>query len=112
MRKAIIATFVGFFIFIVLGVSIYKLGLGNHVQNFILNIRNYDGSITRIQLLNLAFMILLMFSCSILGFFLSKRKGRDKFAWGVLCFFFNVWALILLWFLPGSKTSSKNMKGI
>jgi cytochrome bd-type quinol oxidase subunit 2 len=44
---------------------------------------------------------------SFLGYILSKRKNKDKKKWAILCFIFNIWALIILYFLPSEEKSNK-----
>jgi len=40
---------------------------------------------------------------SYLGYKLAKGKNRDKSKWAVLCFIFNVWGLIYLYFMPDAE---------
>jgi len=111
MKKALIATVSGLLIFIGLGVLIFKFNLGIHVHNLILSIRDYGGPITGIQSLNLLFMSFLILLSTIIGFFLAKKKGKNRFLWAILCFFFNIWALIVLWLLPSLNTELKRGTG-
>jgi hypothetical protein len=57
--------------------------------------------------IGLSIIIFSMSLFSILGFLLSKKKGRDPLRWTFLCFFFQVWALIYLWSLPGLNDRRK-----
>ena len=107
MKKVLIATFVGLLTFIALGVLIFEFNLGSPLHNLILSIKDYDGLITRIQLLNLLFMSLFILLSTIIGFFLAKKKGKNRFLWAILCFFFNIWALIIIWLLPSSNNKLK-----
>jgi hypothetical protein len=103
MKKVLITTFAGLLTFIVLSVFIFEFNLGSPLHKFILGIKDHDGLITRIQLLNLLFMCLFILLSTVIGYFLAKKKGKSRFLWPILCFFFNIWALIILWLLPSSK---------
>jgi hypothetical protein len=37
------------------------------------------------------------------GYLIAGRKNRNKQNWGALCFFLNIWGLILLGFLPSKE---------
>jgi len=104
MKKVLITSFASLLTFIVLGFLVFEFNLGSPLYNFILGIKDHDGLITRIQLLNLLFITLFILLSMVIGFFLAKKKGKSRFLWLILCFFFNIWALIILWLLPSSDT--------
>ena len=62
---------------------------------------NYNDK--SVWLINLVVMISVMVTSAIIGYRLSIKKKRNQTFWMVLCFIFNIWALIILWFLPVSK---------
>ena len=43
----------------------------------------------------------------ILGYVIAKRKNRNAHNWAGLCFFFNIWGVISLSFLPSSEAEPK-----
>jgi hypothetical protein len=44
------------------------------------------------------FFVLVVFA--FIGYRLSKKKRRNQILWTILCFLFNIWAVLILWFLP------------
>lgn len=52
------------------------------------------------QALGIGITLVVMGVCSLLGSLLAQRKNRPLLKWMLLCFLFNVWALIVLWSLP------------
>ena len=105
MKRVLIGLLVAFLAFIGFGIAIFKFGLGNIVYNLFSDSQSVH--IRRFQLLNLFGIGLFMTLSSVFGFFLSKRKNRNRLKWSVLCFFFNLWALLVLWFLPASNNDGK-----
>ena len=39
-------------------------------------------------------------STALVGYWLAKRKNRSQKKWAILCFFINIWGLVVLYFLP------------
>ncbi len=37
------------------------------------------------------------------GYVLAKKKNRNGKAWAILCFFINIWGIIILYFVPSQK---------
>ena len=110
MNRIFTGTLLAFLAFIAFGVGIFKFGLGNVVYNLFSD--NKDVCISRFQFLNLFGISIFMILFSIFGFFLSKKKGRNRFKWSLLCFFFNFWAFIILWFLPTLNNNVEQHKKI
>lgn len=107
MKKVLIIMSASLLTFIVLGLLIFEFNLGSSLHKFIVGIKDHDRLITRIQLLNLLVMSLFILLSMVIGFFLAKKKGRSRSLWSILCFLFNIWALIILWLLPSSNTKLK-----
>ena len=107
MKKVLIIMSASLLTFIVLGLLVFEFNLGSSLHKFIVGIKDHDRLITRIQLLNLLVMSLFILLSMVIGFFLAKKKGRSRCLWSILCFLFNIWALIILWLLPSSNTKSK-----
>jgi hypothetical protein len=42
------------------------------------------------------------------GYWFAKRKNRSQKKWAVLCFFLNIWGLIILFFLPALRLGRLN----
>ena len=43
----------------------------------------------------------------ILGYKLSFKKNRNDIFWSILCFFSNIWGVIILWLLPDLDEEKK-----
>ena len=94
-------------LFVSVGLSLYCLGFGNSIYYLFYGMQKSDGITTDPQIINLLVMILLISLSGLMGYHLSKKKGKNKLKWVALCFLFNIWALIVLWFLPETKAKSK-----
>jgi O-antigen/teichoic acid export membrane protein len=91
----------------VLGFAIFRFGLGHFLAKSYEYAKDKDY-IQLLRLLNLFVLGLFTISCSVAGFFISKKKQRDQITWAILCFFFTFWALIILILLPASSPKRKD----
>lgn len=107
MRRIWIGLLIFLIFFIALGFATFKLGLGHFVAKCIEDLENTNLYIHHSQLVSLIVVGLFVIIFSVLGFFLAKKRGRDRFTWTILCFFFNFWAFIILLLLPASDVSKK-----
>ena len=55
------------------------------------------------QLVGLMLTIFFMFLSSILGNIVARKKNRNVWFWSLTCFIFNIYAFIILIFLPKAK---------
>jgi hypothetical protein len=99
MKKIAWAALIFLFLFIALGVSIHKLGLGHFLARSSEDIIR-TGYLGWLNLIALGFFGI---TFSILGFLLARRRGRNRVTWAILCFFFNLLGFVILWLLPASK---------
>jgi len=94
----IVASFAALFIF--LNVIMINLNLREVVFSSFLFKEKYKQVII---LIPVGFSIL----TSYVGYIVARKKGRRKRHWSVICFFLNIWGLIILLFLPSlSETHS------
>lgn len=103
-KSIIVGILIFLLLFVGLGFAIFKLGLGHFVAKSYENARDKDY-IHQLRLLSLFAGVLFAISCSVAGFFVAKKRGRNKVKWIILCFFFNLWGLIILLLLPRKEKS-------
>ena len=70
------------------------------IYNYFSGVSEAGYKMPTYQLLNLMVIFSLMAISAILGNYISKKKKRNQTLWTVLCFIFNIWAVVTLWFLP------------
>jgi cytochrome bd-type quinol oxidase subunit 2 len=98
----IVATFAALFIF--LNVVMIKLNLREAVFRSFLFKEEYKQLTV---LIPVGFSIL----TSYLGYIVARKKGRRKKHWTFICFFLNIWGLIILFFLPSLSGTHRGKAG-
>jgi hypothetical protein len=88
------------FLFILVLVAIFVIDIRALVYDFFSSIGKGEVSLSYHQLLNLVVMLFVFVVFAFIGYRLSKKKRRNQILWTILCFLFNVWAVLVLWFLP------------
>ena len=53
---------------------------------------------------NSKYIFLLGIPSVIIGARLARQRGRSTLRWAIICFFINIFGLILLWLLPSEPT--------
>jgi cytochrome bd-type quinol oxidase subunit 2 len=73
----------------------------------------FDSFLFREGYRYLSFLLLMAFSVltCYAGYLFAKKKKRDKRLWAILCFFLNIWALIVLLFLPSERKRGEQRRG-
>lgn len=97
LAAKVLITFLILFIF--LEILMKKFNLRNVVSNPSLY-TDYKG-------IGLSLTFFLSLITSYIGFLFAKKKNRDRKTWIVLCFFLNIWGVIILLFLPKKSTKSE-----
>lgn len=83
------------------GGSIFLIAvLRKLIFQFYTNIGGGTFNITKFQLMNIVAMVILTTISALTCNRLAKNKGRNQFLWILISFFINLWAVIILWFLP------------
>ena len=100
MEKLIKVKFIVVGIFILLVVLFFMSDLRTHIYNYFSGMGLTEYKISSYRLYNLIAMLFVMTFSALIGNRISIRKKRNQMLWTVLCFIFNIWAVIILWFLP------------
>ena len=95
-----------FLVFFV-GISLYCLWGCDSIYYLFYDIQKSDGIKIDTWSINLLVMGLLITFSGLMGYYLSKKKRKNRLKWVVLCVLFNIWSLVILWLLPESKNKSK-----
>lgn len=82
--------------FVVTLILIFK----NTFFKFFLTISNNDFFIKNIKLIVSLYMGILILASAVCCYRLSKKKKRNPVVWTILGMLFNVWPLLILWYLP------------
>lgn len=101
MRRIWVGALIFVLLFIVLGFATFKFGLGHFVAKTYESVKD-KNYFHELQLLSIFIGGLVAISCSIVGYYIAKKRRRNRIIWTILCFFFNFWAFIILLFLPAS----------
>jgi len=88
------------FLLILVLLSIFVVDIRALVYNFFSSIGKAEVSLSYHQLLNFVVMFFVLLVFAFIGYRLSKKKRRNQILWTILCFLFNFWAVLILWFLP------------
>jgi len=81
-------------------ISLFLILLALRMSNFFSFFFENTMILKNFQIINFIVMLIIMTISSIIGFIVSKKKGRNKCLWSILCFLFNFWALIILHYTP------------
>lgn len=90
----VVVTFV--ILFVLLNFMMIKLNLRRVVFDSFL----FDEEYRHVTIL---FPVVLSIVTSYIGYVLAQKKNRSRKNWAVLCFFLNIWGLIVLIFLPSQE---------
>jgi membrane protease YdiL (CAAX protease family) len=98
-------------LFIVLGFAIFHFGLGHFLAESYENAKN-KNYFNNILLAGIVVGVLFSILCSVAGYFLAKKKARNRIGWTILCLWLNLWAFLVLFLLPPSTVGKKkNRRG-
>ena len=100
LSKAILKTFL---VFIVIAVLFNGAMIVTNLSTVILDSFLFDQQHPYnkwIKAVSTLITLLTAVLSSYFGYLIAVRKNRNKQNWAVLCFFLNIWRLIVLGFLP------------
>lgn len=93
-------------IFIIVGVLLlivvlfFVSDLRTFIYNYFSGMGVTEYKMSSYRLYNFIAMFFVMIVSALIGRRISKKKKRNQTLWTALCFIFNIWAVIILWFLP------------
>ncbi|SRR6266496_4801608 len=103
MKRYIVWCIVVLFIFVLLFIAANKLGLLFIIYKTVVDLTEQKQGSFPLTVFALMLNGLLMLLSTIIGYKLSRKKGRSPFTWVLLCLLFNIWAVIILWLLPSQE---------
>ena len=95
--KIISFLFVLFFLF---GTLVSVSGTADILLQFVRMVHKGELKFTAIRILCAIFVILITVWTCIIGARMAKKKNRSIINWIIICFFTNIWGLIILHYLP------------
>lgn len=100
MERLIKIKFIVVGVLILLVVLFFMSDFRIHIYNYFSGMGLTEFKISTYRFYNLIVMLFVMTFSALIGNRISIRKKRNQTLWTVLCFIFNIWAVIILWFLP------------
>lgn len=87
---------VAIIIIFIIYLCVFKLGLGKTLFAFFQNLDKNTVNMSFINKINIIVVSSLSILCSFIGYFVARRKKRNRLFWTFVCLILNVWGLLLL----------------
>lgn len=91
---------IGLLVVLLIFALVQSSGLSRTMYQMLISISRKRDSVYYLNLINIVLFLVFGGVFGFLGYKLARKKKRNTIGWTLLCVFFNLWAFLILYYLP------------